>query len=189
MKLRRVPILCVLAGLLNVAAFQTSIRSRVEAALDAWTSRAATRDAVLKISRTPVPALAIIAKSAGEADMRRRRAISLLGTFEGVSSEHALVELTDDREPMYRCLAMQSLAELDSRGAIPVLIRKLDDETVCMRMASTDPPRESDVYVSDEAVRLLEQLTKQSFDQESPEGHRLTRPWKEWWTLHGNNPP
>jgi hypothetical protein len=50
-----------------------------------------------------------------------------------------------------------------------------------MKAVSTDPAEEHQVYVSDEAVRLLEQITGQSLDKEATNGHRSTKPWKDWW--------
>jgi hypothetical protein len=157
------------------------LRSQVEGVLDSWSDREHTRRAILKLSLDPLPALVSIAKSDRESEIRRTRAIALLGTFGEAPSEHALDDLTDDRNPKYRCLAIQSLAELKPPSTVPMLIRKLDDRDVCMKTISTDPAEEHDVFVSDEAVRLLEQITGQSFDQESTSSHRGTRAWKTWW--------
>jgi HEAT repeat protein len=135
------------------------VRSQVEAALDSWSSRDSARDAISKISHDPLSALIAISKSKREPEVRRSRAIALLATFKVASSEHALDRLADDSDPKYRCLALHSIAELKSHSALPVLIRKLDDHAVCMKAVSTDPAEEHKVYVSDEAVRLLEQTT------------------------------
>jgi HEAT repeat protein len=155
MKHSRAVILFLLSCAFGVAAGQTSRRSQVEAAIDSWSDRAGTRDAIVKITRDPVTVLATIAKSNRQPEIRRSHAIALLGTFKGASSEHALDQLADDGNPKYRCLALQSIAELKSHSALPVLIRKLDDQAVCMKAVSTDPAEEHQVYVSDEAVRLL----------------------------------
>ena len=165
-----------------------SSRSQVEAALDSWSGRASTRDAILKITRDPVPALIGIAKSKRGSELRTAHAINLLATFKTQQSEHALGQIAKDGTPKFRCLALQALSELNSRHAIPVLINKLYDHAVCMTIVSTDPPKENGVYVSDEAVRLLEQITGQSFDQDSTDGHRATKPWKEWWAARKVSP-
>jgi hypothetical protein len=163
--------------------------SQIQAAVDTGSSRTNIRDAILKITPDPVPALICIVSSKDEPEFRRRRAIALLGTFHSDQSEHALDQLTDDPEPFYRCLALQSLVELKSRIAVPVLIRKLDDPTACMTQVSTDPAEEHDVYVSDEAVRLLEDITGRSFEREPIYGHRKTKPWKKWWAKQKKSPP
>lgn len=163
-------------------AAQTSLRSTIAEALDAWSGRAATRASILKITSDPVPMLVTIAKSKSESDIRRTHAIALLATFTGKPSERALGQIANDPNPRYRCLGLQSLAEQKASSAVPMLISKLDDHSTCMKTVSTDPAEEHYVYVSDEAVRLLEQITGQSFGQESGNGHRLTKPWKEWWT-------
>jgi hypothetical protein len=160
---------------------QTSVRSQIEAALDSWSSRENTRDAILKVSQDPLPVLIAISKSRHESDVRRSHAIALLATFTAPLSGSALEQLANDTDPKYRCLALQSIVELKSRSAVPVLIRKLDDHAVCMKSISTDPGEEHQVYVSDEAVRLLEQVTGLSLDKDSTGGHMATKPWKDWW--------
>ena len=181
MRLQRIVIFCLLGCVCNVVMGQMSVRSQVEAALDSWSSRENTRDAILKINHDPLSVLIAIANSKREPEVRRSHAIALLATFKEARSERALDQLADDSSPKYRCLALHSLAEQQSHSVLPVLIRKLDDQAVCMKAVSTDPAEEQEVYVSDEAVRLLEQITGQSFDQETTIGHRATKPWKEWW--------
>lgn len=182
MRHRRRLIWCLLLCVSKIVVCQTSVQSRVEAVLDSWSGRASSREAVLKITPDPTPALSRTATSNHESELRRLHAISLLATFKSGESEKALGQIASDHEPKFRCSAMQALAELNSNYAIPLLIRKLDDHAVCMQLSVTDPAREFDVYVSDEAVRLLELITGQSLDQEPPPGvHRATKPWKDWW--------
>jgi HEAT repeat protein len=181
LNLQRVVILVLLSCASGSAAAQTSPRSQVGAAIDSWSDHAGKREEITKITRDPVTLLAAIAKSSRQPDVRRSHAIALLATFKEPSSEHVLNQLVDDRNPKYRCLALQSLTELEARGAVPALVRKLNDQAVCMKTVSTDPAQDHDVYVSDEAGRLLEQLSGQSFEQKSANGHRGTKPWKEWW--------
>ena len=177
----RIGILVLVGCACGVLLGQASTRSQLAAALDSWSDRAGTRGAILKITHDPVPLLASIATTKDDPDVRRLHAIAILATFKTERSKQALDQLADDPNPKCRCAALQSMAELESRGAIPVLIRKLDDQAVCMEAASTDPPEEHDVYVSDEAVRLLEHITGQSTATESVGGHRATRPWRKWW--------
>jgi hypothetical protein len=160
---------------------QTTSRSDIGSAIDSWQSLASTRDSILKIGRDPLPALASIANSKDESVIRRTHAIELLATFHDTRAEAGLTQVTNDRDPTFRCLGLQSLVELKSRDAIPTLINKLGDHDTCMKMNSTDPPRRYNVYVSDEAVRLLELVTGQSFDPTFVYGHRKTEPWKKWW--------
>ena len=185
MKLQRMPILCLLACAPIFAVGQVSVLSQVEAALDSWSGRESTRHAILRTVDDPVPLLATIAQSSRESDVRRSHAIALLATFKVALSQDALVKLADDNLPKNRCLALQSLVELNSDSALPVLIRKLEDQAVCMKVTATDPARERDVYVSDEAVRLLEKITGQSFNRDSDTGHRTTTKWKAWWSKQG----
>lgn len=116
--------------------------------------------------------------------LRRWHAVFLLGTFDNRESADALSVITNDKSPLFRCYALQSIASLSERRAVPVLIGKLDDVSVCMGLSVTDPAREFDVYVSDEAVRLLELVTGQRFEKQ-PKGlatsHRATKRWKKWW--------
>jgi hypothetical protein len=166
---------------------QTSVDSSVRRALDAWTGRDSVRSEILKITATPVPLLTAIAKSKEEPASRRSRTISLLATFPTAETRTALAHLTDDESPEIRCFALRSLVEVESQNAIRVLINKLDDDAVCMKRISTDPPREDEVYVSDEAVRLLEIVTRKTLGTESRSGHRATLPWKEWWSKQQAN--
>jgi HEAT repeat protein len=138
MSIQRIVILCLLTCACNVVAGQTSLRSQVEAALDSWSSRDSTRDAISKISHNPLSVLIAISKSKHEPEVRRTHAIALLATFKEAPSEHALDQLADDSNPKYRCLALQSLAEQKSHSALPVLIRKLDDQAVCMKCADKE---------------------------------------------------
>ncbi len=181
MKHWRIAILCLLICTLNVGICQTSVQSQIESVLDSSPGRDKSHDLVLKITDRPIPVLMNIAQSKGGSYVRRTRAIYLLSTFKTEESERALAELAEHGSATFRCPALQAFVELKSQGAIPMLISKLDDHAVCMQTSVTDPARQQDVYVSDEAVRLLEQLTGQSFEQESTNGHRATKPWKEWW--------
>jgi HEAT repeat protein len=179
---RRTTTICILACAFEAAAGQVPVRSQVESLLDEGASRSHNRDVILRISDAPVPVLRSIAESDRESYLRRTRAIFLLATFKTPESEHSLHKLADHASPQFRCPALQALAELKSQDAIPMLISKLNDHSVCMQTASTDPAREYDVYVSDEAVRLLEQVTGQRFDREAIGSHRSTGPWKKWWS-------
>jgi HEAT repeats len=165
----------------SAAAAQTSPPPDVVAAIDSWQTRAATRDAISRVGGDPVPILISIASSKTEPDVRRTHAIALLATFRDPRSEHALNQETNDGDPRYRCLALQSLVEQQSRRAIPALIKKLDDHAACMKSRSSDPSTEIDVYVSDEAVRLLELVTRISFEHANGGTHKETQPWKDWW--------
>ncbi|HVP43831.1 MAG TPA: HEAT repeat domain-containing protein [Terriglobales bacterium] len=181
MKHHRIAILCLLGCALDFAVCQTSVRSQVESVLDSGPGREKSHEAVSKISDHPVPLLMSIAQSTEGSYVRRTRAIYLLATFKTEESERALSELAAHGSPKFRCPALQAFVELKSRDAVPLLISRLDDHAVCMHIALTDPARKQDVYVSDEAVRLLEQVAGQSFGQVSASGHRATKPWKNWW--------
>jgi hypothetical protein len=161
----------------------TPIQTQVESVLDSWQSRAAARQGLLKLASESevVNALGAIAESRKQPFGRRSHAIGLLATFKNGRSVKVLARVTDAAKPPYRCGAIQALAEIASKATLPVLVSKLDDHSVCMQTQSTDPARTSDVYVSDEAVRALEQITGQTFGQESSTGHRAIQPWKEWW--------
>jgi HEAT repeats len=164
------------------AGAQTSRQSRIEAAIDGWSSRASTRVAILKLTADPVPTLVMIAKSREAQEIRRQHAITLLATFDTAQSARALTEIADDANPGNRCFALQSLVELKSADSVPILVRKLDDHSVCMKTVSTDPTEEQKVYVSDEAIRLLVLVTGQSFENtQRLDGHKASDPWKEWW--------
>jgi hypothetical protein len=171
----------LLLAVASGVAAQTAPRSDVVAAIDSWQTRTATRDAISRVGGDPVPILISIASSKTEPGVRRTHAIALLATFRDPRSEHALNEETNDGDPRYRCLALQSLVEQQSRYAIPALIKKLDDRGACMKSRSSDPSTEIDVYVSDEAVRLLELVTGISFEHANGATHKETQPWKDWW--------
>lgn len=189
MKRHRIAILCLLSCALDFGVCQTTARSQVESVLDSGPGREKSHELVSKISDDPVPLLMSIAQSKGSY-VRRTRAIYLLAMFKTEESEQALTELVVRGSPEFRCPALQAFVELKSRDAIPLLMRSLDDHAVCMRVALSDPARQRDVYVSDEAVRLLEQVTGKSFGQPPATGHRATKPWKKWWlSQQGNAPP
>lgn len=174
-------IVLFLGAVFAAAVAQTSLQARIEVTLDSWSGRSSTREAILKLSDNPVPALINVANSKLGSELRRVHAVDLLAAFKTQASERALKQVARQGTPVLRCSALRALVELDARHAIPVLVDRLDDHGACMRTISTDPAGEHDVYVSDEAVRLLEQITGQSFDQAPSNDHRTTKPWKQWW--------
>ncbi|MEW5979728.1 MAG: HEAT repeat domain-containing protein [Acidobacteriota bacterium] len=157
-------------------------RAQIQAVLDSWQDRATAREAILKLGPSGFAAVQSIAKAGAENHSRRSRAIALLATFKSRESIQALEQITGDKAPLYRCLAIQALTEIGSEEPLPILVRKLDDRSVCMKTTSTDPAEEHDVLVSDEAVRGLEKITGLSFERgKSNVKHRATRSWKDWW--------
>ncbi len=179
--------LCLFGCAVEMGMCQTSVQAQMESVLDSGPGREKSHELVSKISDNPVPILMRIAQSTEGSYVRRTRAIFLMATFKTEESASALVEIATQGEPTFRCPALQAFAELKGKTAIPLLTGRLDDHTICMHTALTDPAREQDVYVSDEAVRLLEQVTGHSFGRVSPDGHRATKPWKKWWARHKEN--
>ncbi len=116
-----------------------------------------------------------VATAADQPHLRRARAISLLATMRDPQSVRTLATIADHAKPTYRCLAIQALAEVGTEETLPWLVRKLDDNSSCMKTITTDPVREHDVLVSDEAVRALEHVTGAL-----PEG-KGAEAWKRWW--------
>ena len=173
-------IIGLLVAALSVMA-QTSPRSKVAAAIDSWETRASTRAAIVKIGGDPMPALVAIIESKQDPYVRKWHAILLLPTFKSSGAELGIKEIINVGEPIFRCFALEALVELKSRDAVPILIVKLDDHDTCRQENSSDPARQSDISVSDEAVRLLEHVTGLSFDGEQFGSHRKTEPWKKWW--------
>ncbi len=156
---------------------------QVEMILDATTDRARLHDSVTAMGKPGMRALILIAMSADQTCSRRDRAIGLLGSFRCRESVTALEHLTEDEDPSVRRRALEAIAEHPLPVSAPVLVRHLSDPEVCLHLVVTDPAREYDIYVSDEAVRHLERLTGLSFDgNELAAGvHRATEPWKRWW--------
>ena len=110
-------------------------------------------------------------------------AFALVGTFKSQQAVDGLAELMAHRDPLVRCLAIGALTSIGTPAALPVLVKALDDQSVCMQTVFTDPARQYDVFVSDIAVEALENVTKRKFEPVSgdPPRHRDTRPWKKWW--------
>jgi len=179
------PLHVFLASVLPCRSQQASIRTEVEAVLESrWTNGDTAHEAIQKLGDQAFSVLISVATNDQEPYLRRWRAVFLLGKFDTEESADALAVVADSKHPLFRCYALQSIANLDKRRAIPVLIRKLDDQSVCMNIVVTDPAREYDVYVSDEAVRLLELVTARRFQKQTgdvPIRHRATKPWKKWW--------
>jgi len=172
----------VMASSLCSCTFAQSGLADIEAALDGWIDRTSAREQVLKAINQPVRLLVEIAGSQDQPELRRTHAIALLGTFSNEQSVKGLARLAaKEGRPQYRCLALQALAESKPARALQVLVSSLDDHAICMKEVSTDPGRSEDVYVSDEAVRLLERVTNKKFENKSPSPHRATAPWKRWW--------
>src|SRR5438105_15863175 len=102
-----------MAWLLAAPPAESSPRARIELELDRWSGQPRTRAAILKITNDPVPALAEVAKSDREPELRRKFAIGLLATFKGKDTEEALLRITDDSSAKFRCLALKSLIEIE----------------------------------------------------------------------------
>lgn len=150
--------------------------------LDNWTTRADANAAIRKLGPNAVVLLGTIAADDSETHTRRWRSISLLGSLPPRESVVALGNIATRAKPIYRCFALQSLAETGSEEAISVAVSQLDNTSPCMTSISTDPARETAVRVSDEAVRTLEAITGRSFEPNVAFGaHRAAEPWKAWW--------
>ncbi len=170
-------------GTVRGASREAGARLEVETALDGWSSRTSVLEGLAKISANVVPVLVSIAVDPHESHLRRWRAILLLGTFKTHEAVDGLARLSKDNNPLYRCFSIQSMAEIGSSATIPALIDKISDHDVCMKTVSSDPAEETQVFVSDEAVRALEKVTERSFG-EGADGHKLTKPWQDWWEKH-----
>lgn len=158
------------------------LKPEVIAILDNWTTRADANASISKLGPEAVALLGTIAADDSETHARRWRSISLLGSLPPSESVVPLGNVARGAKPIYRCFALQSLAETGSEGAIPVAISQLDNNSSCMTAISTDPARETAVRVSDEAVRALETITGRSFEPNAAFGvHRAAEPWKKWW--------
>ncbi len=189
MSVRRLTIVLVLLsfGMTECACAQNKSESEhgVTAVLDNWTTRADASAAIRKLGPNGVVALSKIAADDSEAHTRRWRSISLLGSLPPSESVVPLGDIVRRAKPMYRCFALQSLAETGSEGAIPIAVSQLDNTSPCMTATSTDPARETAIRVSDEAVRTLEAITGKSFEPNAAFGmQRASEPWKKWWQEH-----
>jgi hypothetical protein len=161
-------------------------QSQVEPVLDSWKGWKAARESLLKIGAESdlIKTLGAISRSKQQSYIRRSRTIELLATFKNDEAVKMLESVTIGADPIYRCAAIRSLTSIASKSTIPVLINKVDDHAVCMQILSTDPARATDVWVSDQAISALEQITGNIFRDKPSNAHRPSRPWKEWWTKH-----
>jgi hypothetical protein len=155
--------------------------TEVEAVLDAWSTRTSTRQNLIQIGPQAQEIVSMIARSSDQTFLRRSRAISLLGTFGNSRSVQTLKDISNTAQSNYRCLAMHALAEIGTEEVLSILVEKLGDRTTCMKSVSTDPGRENDVFVCDEAARLLELITGLSFGHQEDRDKR-TKMWKLWWS-------
>jgi len=181
-----------ITGLISLSMFTLVVLgqaplTQVEALLDNWKGESGIRDQLRVIDADPATALSVVAKDRDQSYLRRQKALTLLATFQTPVSSRVLREIADDKDPFYRCLALASLVELEGSQAIPLLVDKLDDQAVCLMKQATDPARTYPMYVSDEAVRLLELITDERFEKETIGSHRATEPWKIWWSKKVQN--
>jgi hypothetical protein len=157
-------------------------REQVYSILDSWKGR---EDALSRVAALPPTAATQVGEIAADDNdtyEHRSHAITILGATRQPDSVAILGRIADGGRPAYRCLAIQALAEIGSKEALPVLIRQLDAHDACMSVTSTDPARETPVLVSDEAVRALEKISGRSFRGAAEQGgHAATEPWKLWW--------
>mgnify|MGYP001769237274 CR=1 FL=1 len=167
----------------------TDIKIKVSAIIDNWKTRAEASAAIHDIGQDALDCIGIIAIDEHETHIRRWRSIMLLGTAPSKQSIPFLGQIATTSKAIYRCLALQALAESGSKHAIPILISQLDNCESCMIVTSTDPMQEDAILVSDEAVRALETITGKSFEPNVTFGvHRATGPWKKWWKERSHKP-
>jgi len=173
---------CCLVMLGDCSLTSEACKHAVKEALSKWQSRATTREELLRLDCDIVENLGDIAKNTSELLPIRLRALNLLATFQGDRVFKEFCALADNETPIIRCLTMQALVELAPQKSVVILIQKLDDHAPCVRIGSSHNRINAEVFVSDEAVRLLENVTGLSFEEERfPGDHRNTKPWKEWW--------
>jgi hypothetical protein len=153
------------------------VQSEVEPVPDSGPGREKSHELVSKISDHLVPLL--MSPNPRKDHMHGERVRSICWLRSRLKNQ--IAELAAHGSPAFRCPALQAHVELKSQDAIPLLIGRLDDHAVCMHATVTDPAREQDVHVSDEALHLLEQVTGQFLDRVSTNGHWATKPWKNWW--------
>ena len=107
-------------GFLSAKA-QSPVRD-VEAMLDAWRDRASARQTLLQIGPEGEAAVRSVALASDETHLRRSRAILLLATIKTSKSIETLARIADEGQPIYRCLAVQALAEISTEETLPVLV-------------------------------------------------------------------
>jgi hypothetical protein len=157
----------------------------VEVLLDGWKDRMIARQRLFQIGPESQAALQSVALANNQSPLRRRRAISLLGTLGNAESIKTLADICNIDPPSYRCYAMHAMSEIGTEDTLPIFIRKLDDRTICLKRTYTDPAEEEDILVCDEAIRLLERITGQSLAAEKDRDEKI-RMWKTWWSNRSN---
>jgi HEAT repeat protein len=110
-----------------------------------------------------------------ESPIRRWAAATSLGAVRDTRRE--LTETLGDGDVRVRVAAAQSLARLDSREGVPVLIEALTSNQVMLG----HPP----VLVADYAAQVLEFITGTS--PAAPQDNLEARAarWREWWSRQG----
>lgn len=116
--------------------------------------------------------------------LRMQRSISILGMFDEPTALEYLIHLLNAHEPYLRCLSIHALMESGRSEAVPALIRKLEDTSICLKVTQTDPMVEKHISVADEAVRALEHIVGVTFAKSKNGWDELPRDnatWKKWW--------
>jgi WD40 repeat protein len=89
------------------------------------------------------------------------------------------------------CVAINALQSYRTPDLVPLFMGRLDDRQSCGNIVrftigggGRGKDKETEVFVSDEAVGALERVTGMRLEQENDLfviGHRATQPWKDWW--------
>lgn len=156
------------------------VRNEVEAILDEWKDRVTARQHLIRLGDEAQPMLQLIAITENQPELRRRRAIYLLGTLSNSESIKTLAHISNADPPCFRCFAMHAMAEIRTEDVLDNFIKKLDDKDICMYRVYSDPHEEEDVLVCDEAIRLLEKITGLSLGTGKDRAEKI-RIWKAWW--------
>jgi HEAT repeat protein len=189
-KLGLIALVLCCTGICGFAQQQPALQKQITAALDANVNISESVATMKKLRASPADlaqVLGTIASDRSETHQRRWRAMLALGQVDDISSATYLVGLLNDPKPFYRCTAIQSLSAIRSWPAVPFLIGKLDDRSTCLQLDQSHGPS-LPVFVCDEAVRALEEISGCSFEAEknlAQIGHRSVQPWKTWWEKRG----
>jgi WD40 repeat protein len=162
-------------------------QNQIETVLDKSTNRVLLREVTNDFGEEGNRILVQIASDQSQPAKRRSAAIGLLGEYRSDAGKKLLLQLLDEHNTI--CVAINGLQWYRTPDLVPLFMNLLDDRHSCGNMVrfnngGHEKDKQTEVFVSDEAVGALERSTGIRLEQENDLfviGHRATQPWKDWW--------
>src|SRR5271157_543626 len=171
--------------------YEENATVQIQDVLDKSTDRILLGDVIGGYGEEGKRILVQIASDSAQPASRRSRAVQMLGEYRSPAGEKLLKAMLNDSKTI--CGAISALQNYRDPELIARFIDLLDDHRSCGKLIRISGERrsvdggkqeETEVYISDEAIDALEEITGDYLEKERDLfiiGHRSSQVWKTWW--------